>query len=146
MVRAVLILLVFMGANVKADLQVQYDRWTKAYMAFDVETLDDILAPDYVLVNVVKEETSRDKYMAYLKLRKELHQDTMKYSSKIKKVEQQSDDAAVVIDVETQELLVDGKRVLHRHEYRDSWARLDGKWKLRRTETLKESTQVKASA
>ncbi len=142
MLRALVIFLALAGTDLKAELQGQYDRWTKAYMAYDLDTLDDILAPDYVLVNVLKEETSREKYMAYLKLRKELHQDTVKYSSKIKKVDQNGD-TAVVLDVETQESVVDKKRVLHRHEYKDTWARLDGKWKLRRTETLKESTQVK---
>jgi len=143
--RALLLLALLLGFDLKAELQAQYDRWTKAYMAYDTDTLDDILAPDYVLVNVKKEPTTREKYMAYLKLRKELKQDTVKYSSKVKKVELK-DDKAIAQDIETQESIVDGKRVLHRHEYRDTWTKIEGKWKLQKTETIKETTEVKPQA
>ncbi len=135
-------------ANDKADIQAQYNRWSKAYMANDVETLLDILAPDYLLINIKKEETTREKYAAYLKLRAKSVVDITKYKTDIRRLKR-TDNIAEVTSIETMETPREDpethakQTVLHRHEYLDEWVLGDSVWRLRKTTTIKESTLVR---
>lgn len=143
-----LLLALLQTANPKDEIQAVYDRWSKAYMARDAETLVGILSPDYVLINSKKVAMGYDVYVAKLKLMKDTPPDPTKYSTEIKKLTLRGDEADV-LSVETMEThptdTKTGKPLvaLHRHEYLDVWIRYGAVWRLRRTTTQKESTEVK---
>jgi len=140
-----LLFLVAVQAGAKAEIQKQYDAWSKAYMARDCETLVGILSPDYKLITSTKKTLVYDVYVAKLKLMKDAAPDPTKYSTEIKKLSLRGEEADVVA-VETMESPgkdpKSGKSatVLHRHEYLDTWIHYDAGWRLRRTETRKETT------
>jgi len=129
-------------ADPRMEIQRQYDRWSKAYMARDAETLIGILSPDYVLVNVKKVATSYDVYVAGLRLLGKSPPSTTKYSTAIKKLTLNGDEAEVV-SIETMSTTSSHSVTFHRHEYLDLWIHYDAGWRLRRTTTVRESTEVK---
>jgi len=116
-------------------------------MARDVETLVGLLSPDYTLTDALKHTMAYDVYVAKLRLIKGLARDSVKYSTAIKSLSVHGD-IAVVVSVETMASpFADAKTghamtSLHRHEYLDSWIHYDAGWRLRRTVTRKESTEL----
>lgn len=138
-------MILFSAASVEKEIQAQYDRWSKAYMAHESETLVGILSPDYTLTNALKETLGYGVYTAKLRLLKDAPKETIKYSTTIKKLIQRGDEADVIA-VETMESAVKAGRSLHRHQYLDTWIRYDAGWRLRKTVTQKEWTDVVKSS
>jgi len=144
---SLVILLATFVIDAKAEIQGQYDRWSKAYMARDVSTLIGILSPDYSLTDSLKHTMSYDVYIAKLRLMRDMAPDSVKYSTAIKSLTVHGDLAEAVsvetmaspfVDPKTQKAMTS----LHRHEYLDSWIHYDAGWRLRRTVTRKESTEL----
>jgi hypothetical protein len=145
-------LLIAQGSSVaeaRQAIQLQYDRWSKAYMANDAESLVAILAPGYTLKNFLKETTSYETYCAYLRAKAKSGVATpYKTDTRIRKLSLKGE-VADVIAIETMlQDVVDPKTQrpaisVHRHEYRDVWRKMEGAWRLSSTTTLKESTQIK---
>lgn len=130
------------------QIQAQYDRWSKAYMAKDTDTLLSILTPDYTLTNAEGTTISRAQYEVSLKLRAKAAADPTKYSTKIKKLVEK-DGQAIVTAIETMESKSEDSKthksitILHRHEYQDTWHPHPPTWELQKTVTVKESTTKK---
>ncbi|AIE87852.1 nuclear transport factor 2 family protein [Fimbriimonas ginsengisoli] len=141
------LLFLVLQADPRRAIQAQYDAWSKAYMARDAETLIGILSPDYTLTGSNKKPLAYDVYVAKLRLMKETPADPTRYSTHIKKLTERGDEADVV-SVETMETdTVDPKTKrpalsLHRHEYLDTWIHYDAGWRLRRTVTRREWTDI----
>lgn len=133
-------------ADTRHEIQTQYARWSKAYMARDAETLIGILSPDYTLLDSSKKPISYDIFVAKLRLMKDLPTDSTKHSTELKRLFEHGDQADAVA-VETMETPIDAKRSsFHRHEYMDTWIHYDAGWRLRRTITTKEWTVVAAKS
>jgi hypothetical protein len=125
--------------DARKQIQAQYDRWSKAYMANDTDTLLDILSPQYTLIDIHDDVMTYGAYKAYLKLRKGAPKDVTKYSTQIQKLTIK-DPFAEVDAVESMVTVAGGHKVVHKHEYLDKW-RLSGKvWRLEGTMTIKETT------
>jgi hypothetical protein len=134
--------------DARGEIQEQYDRWSKAYMARDSATLIGILSPDYTLTTSSKTTLTYDVYAAKLRLLKNAAPDPTKYSTSIKKLTLVGDEAEVV-SVETMQNTGTNPQTkqpafsFHRHEYLDRWIHYDSGWCLRRTVTRSESTEWK---
>lgn len=124
---------------IRKAIQAQYDRWSKAYMANDINTLLDILAPDYILININNDVMNYGTYKAYLKLRKGGPKDVTRYSTQIQKLKV-SGGYAETDSIESMVTTAGGHRVVHRHEYLDKWRLAGTIWRLAGTVTIKEST------
>jgi len=136
-------------SNAWKAIQAQYYRWSKAYMTNDIDTLLDILAPEYTLTNVNKDVMTYPTYKAYLRLRKNGPKDTTRYSTEIRKLTVKGSNADVD-SIETMLTVRPDKsgQVLestHRHEYQDRWRfyEFENKWRLVSTVTVKETTTVR---
>jgi hypothetical protein len=127
--------LVFVPKEVQKQIQAQYDRWSKAYMANDVDTLLGILSPDYTLTNSNKEVMTYATYKAYIKLRAKGPKEATQYRTRILSLSVHGD----VADADSVESMTTG-RTVHRHEYHDTWSLRGGVWRLSKTVTVKEST------
>ena len=156
MLRAFVLLLCLLQGPSEARKQIQarYDAWSKAYMANDVETLLGMLAPEYTLTTVDGTLIKRSEYEAKLRLRKAANADTTKYATKILSLKMlgpmpggrpevggRIDAGAEVIARESMTSMVDGKKVVHEHDYRDTWNHIGNSWLLAGTVTLKERTR-----
>ncbi len=114
-------------------------------MANDVDTLLDILAPNYTLTNVNKEVMTLAVYRAYLNLRKKAPRDTTQYKTQIKKLSLHSQ----LADVDSIETMVTKNKTqvsIHKHEYLDKWVHTNKVWKLSSSMTIKETTTTKRLA
>jgi len=131
-------------ATVKAEIQRQYDRWSKAYIANDVPVLLSILTPDYRLTTVDKTVVDHAEYEAKIRLRSEMRADPTSYSTQIISLAVK-DGEADVRAVETMESHLEKPRrtVFHRHHYLDHWVHPRKAWLLKSTVTVGESTTVK---
>jgi hypothetical protein len=132
---------------IKGEIQAQYDRWSKAYMAADVPTLLSIITSDYQLTTVDKVVVKFPEYKAKLELRAKMGFDATVYSTSIQslKLVGQEADVKAIETIETHRS--DAKsfrseKILHRHHYLDHWIRVSGAWRLCSTVTEKESTTV----
>jgi len=141
-----ILLLITSPTTVKKQIQAQYDRWSKAYMALDVDTLVDILTPDYTLTSFDGKVSSHDGYVAYLKLKKKSgYKDPNTTQTKIVWLQEKGR----LTDVDAQEIMK--SRVtdpttqrpaicVHIHYYLDVWQKSGPTWRLNSTKTLREST------
>jgi len=135
--------------QVKKQIQAQYDRWSKAYMAQDVDTLVGILAPDYSLTSSDGKVSTHDGYVAYLRLKKRTgYKDPfttqttivgLQMSGAQAKVDAQEIMTSQVTDPTTQK----PETCIHSHYYLDIWQRFGSVWRLKSTKTLRESTTYK---
>jgi len=130
--------------DAQKQIQAQYNRWSRAYMAHDVDTLLDILSPDYTLTSVDKDVMSYATYKAYLQLKRKTPTDATEYKTRILKLVQ-SGERVVTTSEETMTtagLSPSGKRVLsiHKHVYLDTWVHEAKAWCLLSTVTQREST------
>jgi hypothetical protein len=129
--------------DARKQIQAQYDRWSKAYMAKDVATLLAILSPSYTLTAFDKSVLSYGTYTAYLRLRSKAPKDTTKYATHIRKLNVRGT-VAEVDSVETMTTVSGALQSTHRHEYLDRWRLSEAVWRLESTKTLKESTSTTA--
>lgn len=128
-------------SDVRKEIQRQYDRWSVAYMSNDLDTLLDILSPDYTLTTYDRDTMKYGAYVSYLKLRKSNPRDLTQYGTRIKKLATKG--PIVEVDaIETMtSTLAEGRGLsIHRHEYLDRWKHSDKGWRLQSTTTVLEST------
>jgi hypothetical protein len=129
----------------KKAIQVQYDRWSKAYMAHDVDSLLAILSPGYTLKTAKGATMSHDEYQTSLLVRKQKHDDTTQYSTEIQRITMHGDVAAIYARETTTNPKLNpqtGKTepISYQHDYIDVWEYRAGEWRLKSTVTLKEQT------
>ncbi|AIE85376.1 nuclear transport factor 2 family protein [Fimbriimonas ginsengisoli] len=134
-------------SSVRSNIDSQYKKWAKAAVQNDVDTILDILAPDYTLHTYTGKVIARKDYEASLRKRKESKQPTTAYETKIASVSVQGDTAKVISDETSAKATIDpitGKnlKMIHIHRYLDTWIRQAGKWRLQSTVTQVETTKV----
>jgi hypothetical protein len=127
----------------RVAIQAQYDAWSKAYMAHDIENLFSILAPDYTLKTAKGALITASEYQVMLKLRKQKHSDTTHYSTEILRITLRDGVAAIWSRETTTDQGLNGKTgkpepVSYEHDYVDLWIFSGGKWLLKGTVTQRE--------
>src|SRR5579871_2930616 len=131
-------------AQAKAGIQIQYDAWSKAYMAHDLDTLFGILAPAYTLKTAKGALITRPEYEVMLKLRKQKHSDTTHYSTEILRINLRGSVAAIWSRETTTDPGKNGvtgkdEPVSYLHDYVDVGKWTKGKWLLKSTVTQTET-------
>ena len=134
-------------ASVRDDIDHQYKRWGRAALVNDVDTILDILAPDYVLHTYTGTAIPRKNYEASLRKRKAANKPATVYETSMFAITVTGDTALVTSDETSNNLSVDpitNKKVklVHIHRYLDTWIRIRGAWRLQKTITTVESTKV----
>ncbi|MDR3690054.1 MAG: nuclear transport factor 2 family protein [Fimbriimonas sp.] len=130
-------------ADAKRAIQSQYNRWSRAYMGHDTDTLFAILAPGYTIKTAKGALITHDEYEAMLKLRKQKHSDTTRYSTEIVRITLKGNVAAIwsretTTDPGLDQITGKPKPVSYLHDYVDLWVYTNGKWLLKSTATQKE--------
>lgn len=132
------------ATDTQKQIQAQYNRWSRAYMSHDVDTLLDILSPDYTLTSVDKDVMSYATYKAYLELKRKTPKDATEYKTRILKLVQSGERAVVTSEEAMTTAGTDpsGKKVVsvHKHVYSDTWVHEATTWRLLSTVTQREST------
>lgn len=128
-------------ADAKAQIQLRYAAWSKAYMAHDVDTLEAILAPDYTLKTAQGTLINAGEYRVMLNLRKSKHSDTTHYSTEILRITMRGGIAAIWSRETTTDPATNGQTtpVSYLHDYVDLWVWTDHTWRLRSTVTQTET-------
>jgi len=130
-------------AQARKAIQKQYDSWTKAYMAHDVDALLAILAPAYTLKTAQGVLIKRSEYEVMLKQRKQKRSDTTQYRQEIVRITLRDGVAAIWSRETTTDPGLNqktGKKepVTYQHDYIDVWTYTANKWLLKSTVTQKE--------
>jgi hypothetical protein len=115
-----------------AEVQQQYDRYAKAYVQNDVETMLSILAPEYKLVKEDGKVVDRAEYKKTLLLRRERNERTSAYTVSFRVISFRQG----VLTVESREVQKGSDGANHAHVYRDRWRKMNGVWKLLSTRSL----------
>ena len=130
--------------DARKQIQAQYDRWSTAYMARDIDTLLSILSPDYTLTSVDNDVLSYGGYKAYLELKRKSPQDNTEYRTHILKLILKKAHAVVTSEetMTTSTPGPSGKKLVsvHKHVYLDTWTYQGRVWHLQSTATQREST------
>jgi len=131
-------------SQARRAIQRQYDAWSRAYMAHDVDTLLGILAPDYLLKTAKGATMTRAEYEVMLRLRKKKHSDTTRYRTELLRLTLHDGVAAVfsretTTDRETNPKTGKPESVSYQHDYIDAWVLSNGRWRLQSTVTQKET-------
>ena len=133
--------------STRTQIDGQYKRWVAASLRLDVDGVLAILAPDYSLQTFDGKLIPRQMYEKSLRARKAKGQRPASYKTSIESLSQTGDTASVISletsitdtpDPVTQKV----QKVIHIHQYRDTWNHLEGAWKLSSTVTLLEKTTV----
>ncbi|HWA84495.1 MAG TPA: nuclear transport factor 2 family protein, partial [Fimbriimonadaceae bacterium] len=135
-------------AEVKKQIQAQYNVWSAAYMKNDVDTLLSILTPDYSIKASNGNLITHSEYEVILNQRKKKGYDATHYSTAILRVTLHGDIAAVW---SRETSTIHGKSpqtgkiadTQYQHDYVDVWDFVNGKWLLKSTATLHETAQIK---
>lgn len=130
-------------SQARRSIQTQYDAWSKAYMAHDVDTLLSILAPAYRLKTAQGKLINRSEYEVMLKMRKQKHSDTTQYKTEILRITLKEGVAAIWSRETTTDPGLNQKTgraepVRYQHDYIDLWVYAGGRWLLKDTVTQKE--------
>jgi len=144
---AVLALGVSALASDRSQIERQYKRWAKAALVNDVETILDVLAPDYTLHTYTGTVVPRKAYEVTLRKRKASKAAATVYQTKIASVAVAGKTAKVISDETSDTFAVDPiskkkQKLIHVHRYLDTWVKLGGVWHLQTTITQVESTKV----
>ena len=134
-------------ASVQTEIQMQYDRWSKAALVNDVDTILEVLAPDYTLKTYTGQVILRKNYEVSLRKRKAANKPATVYTTKMASCMVDNVTASVISDetsvVETSDPITNKKvKLLHIHRYLDTWVKLGKTWRLRSTVTQVETTKV----
>lgn len=130
-------------SEARKAIQKQYNSWSKAYMAHDVDTLLSILAPTYTLKTAQGKFIKHTEYAVMLKMRKQKHSDTTRYSTEILRITLKNGVAAIFSRETTTDPGLNQKTgksepVSYQHDYIDLWIYAAGKWLLQSTVTQRE--------
>lgn len=134
-------------ASVRDDIDHQYKRWSRAAVVNDVETILDVLAPDYTLHTYTGTVIPRKAYEASLRKRRDSKQPTTAYQTQIASVTVLGKAAKVISDETSAKVTVDPVtlkklKMIHIHRYLDTWVKTGRSWRLQTTVTQVESTKV----
>lgn len=134
-------------ASVRSDIERQYKRWAKAALTNDVDTILEVLSPEYTLRTYAGQTILRKDYEASLRKRKAANQPSSAYETKIVSLEVKGETAMVISDETSEKDSVDpitNKKVklIHLHRYLDTWVKMGRAWRLRSTYTQTESTKL----
>lgn len=137
----------FASASVKSDIDRQYKRWGKAALVNDVDTILNVLTPDYTLHTYTGTVIPRVKYEASLRKRKAENKPATVYETSMASISVTGDVAKVISDETSNNMSVDPitnkkLKLIHIHRYLDTWVRTKGVWRLQTTITQVESTKV----
>lgn len=130
-------------SEARRGIQKQYNAWSKAYMAHDVDTLLSILSPKYTLKTAQGTLINYPEYAVMLKLRKQKHSDTTLYQTAILRITLRDGVAAIWSRETTTDPGLNqktGKKepVSYQHDYIDLWTYTANKWLLKGTVTQRE--------
>jgi len=147
LIAAALLATVAAQASVKTDIERQYKRWAKATVANDVDTILNVLAPDYTLKTFTGTVVPRKAYEASLRKRKAANQPAAAYQTQIVTVTVEGQTAKVISDETSTTLSEDPVtnkklKLLHTHRYLDTWTKIGKAWRLKSTITQQESTKA----
>jgi ketosteroid isomerase-like protein len=120
------------ASDSRQAIKLQYDRFAKAYVANDVETMLSVLAPDYRLIDASGRTVPRKEYEKTLRARRRKGTRTPTYEVTIRSFRQSGDRA----EVTSEEVSLDAKGKRHVHRYNDSWRQSRGVWLLARSRSL----------
>jgi len=133
--------------SVRSDIERQYKRWAKAALVNDVETILDVLAPDYTLHTYTGSVIVRKDYEATLRKRRAAKKPATAYVTQVESVEVNGSNAKVISDETSCNDSVDPitnkkLKLIHLHRYQDTWIKTNKTWRLQTTITQVESTRV----
>lgn len=142
-----LICLDLASASVRSDIDRQYKRWGKAALVNDVDTILDVLTPDYTLHTFTGTVIPHVKYEASLRKRKAENKPATVYETSMASITVTGEVAKVISDETSNNMSVDPitnkkLKLIHIHRYLDTWVRTKGVWRLQTTITQVESTKV----
>ncbi len=136
--------------SVRRQIERQYQNWATAALTNDVDGVLSILAPSYTLTTFDGKVIPLEKYEVSLRKRKASGQKPDGYKTSIESLDVKGD-GAVVISLETSikdtpdPITNKIQKLVHVHQYRDTWSHESGSWKLVSTVTLVEKTSVAKS-
>jgi ketosteroid isomerase-like protein len=119
-------------ADVRSEIQANYDRFAKAYVQNDVKTMLAIVSPDYTLVNEDKKLITLSEYKVQLEKRRKEGKKSQLYTVKIVSLKQNGNE----VSIETMETVTSGPGAAKKHHYLDGWVRTPSGWRLISTETI----------
>ncbi len=130
-------------ASARKAIQIQYNRWSKAYMKHDLAILFSILTPDYKIRTAKGLVISRKEYDLMLQVRKKKHSDTTVYRTEILRITLKHGVAAVwsretTTDPGLNQNTGKSQAVTYQHDYIDLWVYAKNQWLLKNTATQKE--------
>jgi ketosteroid isomerase-like protein len=131
----------------KDAIERQYKRWEQASLTNDVDAVLAILAPDYTLKTFTGKVIAHDAYEASLRKRKASGKPSTGYETVMVDCKVSGPSAAVISDETSTNIAPDpvtnkDMKLIHIHRYLDTWARIDGEWRLRSTVTQVEKTKI----
>jgi hypothetical protein len=142
---------VLAGASVKSDIEQQYKAWVRSSLKLDVDGVLAVLTPEYTLKTFDGKVIPLKNYEVSLRQRKAKGIKPANYTTEIKSLEEAGDEAKV-ISLETSitdtpdPITNKVQKVIHIHEYLDTWKRMGRKWRLASTVTQVERTTIDHSS
>jgi hypothetical protein len=135
------------GRSVRSLIDQQYKRWVSASLSNDVDSVLAILTPDYTLQTFDGKVIPLEKYEVSLRKRKESGTKPNSYSTSIESLTVSGPVATVIsnevsVNSAPDPITNQMRKLQHIHQYRDTWVRNQGMWKLSKTVTLLEKTTV----
>jgi len=135
------------AASVRSAIERQYQRGVKATLSNDVDTVLAILTPDYTIKTYTGQVIQFKVYASGLKKKKASGQKPSAYTTKIKDLKVNGSTATVISLETTVTTAVDPitnekKKLLHTHQYLDTWVKMASVWRLKSTVTQTETTTV----
>jgi hypothetical protein len=135
------------GSHIRSSISHQYKIWVSAALSNDVDGVLSILAPGYTLKTFDGTVIPLKKYEVSLRKRRASGKKPNAYTTSIQSLTELGT-SAKVISLETS--ITDTpdpitnkiQKLIHIHQYQDSWVKLNGTWKLLSTVTLVEKTTI----
>jgi|SRR5579862_8432522 len=135
------------ASRTRSQIELQYKRWARAALSNDVDGVLAILSPNYALKTFDGKVIALKDYATSLRKRKASGKKPATYTTSIESLSQQGN-AVIVISLETSITQTPDpitnklQKLIHVHQYRDTWLRASGSWKLATTVTLIEKTTI----
>lgn len=136
------------AASVRSQIQTQYRRWARATLANDAEAILNGLAPAYTLKTFTGKVIDRKTYEQSLRKRKaNPGKPLSSYTTRMASIEVLGPRAHVISEESSSSKAVDPItqkriRLVHIHQYLDTWVKSARSWLLQSTVTQKEITRV----
>ncbi len=145
-------IIVFLAAGSFAEsarkaIQKQYRAWAKASVANNVPAVLKILAPEYSLRTYSGTEIGYEAYVKSLKDRAKSGKKSSAYETEMKAISVSGKSASVTswessISLAKDPITGKDQKIVHVHEYKDTWVLMNKSWRLKRTVTTQERTSL----